>query len=222
MNIFETIKKEWYVLIILLIPFLVSAYYWNQLPDIVPTHFNINGEADDWGPKWIIAIMIPGIGVFTYLMILLLPLIDPKKKIDSSQKPITAIRIFTSIFMTAIYGFVMASSLGSPINFAGYIIAGVGIMILVVGNYLNSIKPNYFIGIRTPWTLESPEVWKRTHRFTSKVWMVGGLIMVVLAFIPNAMESALTITMITVVLAVIPFIYSYLIFKKLESNTIES
>ena len=55
----ETIKKEWYIIILLIVPFGASAYLWNDLPDVVPTHFNIYGEADDWGPKWVNAIMFP-------------------------------------------------------------------------------------------------------------------------------------------------------------------
>lgn len=222
MNILNTIKKEWYVVLIVLIPFLVSAYYWEQLPDVVPTHFNLQGEADDWGPKWMVALLIPIIGLFTYLMILLLPLIDPKKKIDSAQKPVAAIRIFTSIFMTAVYGFVMASALGSQINFSSYIIAGVGLLILIIGNYMNSIKPNYFIGVRTPWTLESPEVWKRTHRLTSKVWVIGGLAMISVAFFPSIMNSAFTIPILVGVLAIVPIVYSFMLFKKLESKSTDS
>ncbi|GAB5409801.1 MAG: SdpI family protein [Balneolaceae bacterium] len=222
MNILNTVKKEWYVVVIVLLPFFVSTYYWEQLPDTVPTHFNIQGEADDWGPKWMVAVLIPLVGLFTYLMILLLPLIDPKKKIETSQKPVAAIRIFTSVFMTAIYGFVMASALGSQINFASYIIAGVGLLILIVGNYMNSIKPNYFIGVRTPWTLESPEVWKRTHRLTSKVWVVGGFGMMISAFFPSILESAFPITALVFVLAGVPIVYSFMLFKKLESKITDS
>lgn len=219
MNTLETVKKDWYVVIILLIPFLVSAYFWNQLPDVVPTHFNLQGEADDWGPKWVVAFLIPIISLFIYLMILLLPLIDPKKKISNSQKPVTAIRIFISIFMTAVYGFVMASALGVQVNFASYVIAGVGLLILIIGNYMNSLKPNYFIGVRTPWTLESPEVWKKTHRLTSKFWVAGGLGMMAMAFFPSIINSAFTIIILVSILAAIPIIYSFMVFKKLESDT---
>ena len=82
----ETIKKEWYIIILLIVPFGASAYLWNDLPDMVPTHFNIYGEADDWGPKWVNAIMFPAIGLATYLSLIFLPFIDPKKRIESRQK----------------------------------------------------------------------------------------------------------------------------------------
>lgn len=215
----ETLKKEWYVLVLLLVPFAVSAYLWNDLPDIVPTHFNAAGEADDWGPKWINAILIPSIGIVTYLMLVFLPAIDPKKKIQAAQKPIAAIRLFMSVFMVGIYAFVMSSSMGSTINFGIYVQTGVGALIFIVGNYINSVKPNYFIGIRTPWTLESPEVWKRTHRLGSKLWIVGGLIMMIFPWFGFA-SATLYFTIIMVsILAGIPLVYSYIIFKKLDTDT---
>lgn len=219
MSILETLKKEWFIVIILIVPFFVSAYYWNDLPEEVPTHFNLRGEADDWGPKWMAAYLFPALGIGIYLLILLVPLIDPKKKIESAQKPVAAIRMFTSIFMVGIYAFIMAASLGSIINFSSYILVGVGVLILIVGNYMNSIKPNYFIGVRTPWTLENPEVWKRTHRLSSKIWIAGGLLLMLSPIVPEIIRFEYLIYIIVGVLAGIPLVYSYVIYKKLETES---
>ncbi|RNC84619.1 MAG: DUF1648 domain-containing protein [Balneola sp.] len=219
MSVTETIKKEWFVWLILLAPFVTSIYLWDQLPDEVPTHFNARGEADDWGPKWMNAFMLPGISVAVYILLLVLPLIDPKKKISNTQKPIAAIRIFTAIFFVGIYAFVMAASLGNETNFTPYIYLAVGALFLILGNYMNSIKPNYFIGIRTPWTLESPEVWKKTHRLASKIWIVGGLVMMAIPFITPLSWMAVSTTIMVSILAGIPLFYSFIIFKKLESDS---
>lgn len=217
MSTLETLKKEWFILVILIVPFFVSSYFWNDLPDEVPTHFNMRGEADDWGPKWMAAYLFPMIGLGTYLLILFLPAIDPKKKIESAQKPVAAIRMFMSVFMVGIYAFVMAASLGSTINFSSYILIGVGMLILIVGNYMNSIKPNYFIGIRTPWTLENPEVWKRTHRLSSKIWIAGGLLLMLSPLVSEMIRFEYLIYIIVGVLAGIPLVYSYVIYKKIET-----
>ncbi len=219
MSITEQLKKEWFVWLILLAPFVVSIYLWDQLPDEVPTHFNAMGEADDWGPKWVNAFMLPGISVAVYILLLVLPLIDPKKKITNNQKPIAAIRIFTSIFFVGIYAFVMAASLGNKTNITPYIYLVVGALFLILGNYMNSVKPNYFIGIRTPWTLESPEVWKKTHRLASKIWVVGGLVMMAIPFITPLEWLAGSTTVMVLFLAGVPFVYSFIIFKKLESES---
>lgn len=218
MSITKPLKKEWFVILILLAPFVASAILWDRLPEEVPTHFNLQGEADDWGPKWINAIMLPGIGIGLYVLLLFLPLIDPKKKIDHMQKPISAIRIFTSIFIVGVYVFVMAASLGHEMNIRTYIQFGVGVLILIMGNYLNSIKPNYFIGIRTPWTLENPEVWKRTHRLGSKIWVIGGLCMMLIPFLPVLSGFEYLILILIAALAGVPLVYSYVIFKQLEGG----
>lgn len=218
MSIAETLKKEWYVLVILLMPFAASVILWDQLPDTVPTHFNIQGEADDWGPKWMTAIMLPGIGLGVYLLLLITPLIDPKKKIENSQKPVAAIRIFTALFMVAIYGFVMAITMGVEFDLSAYVHVGVGILFIILGNYMNSVKPNYFIGLRTPWTLESPLVWKKTHRLASKVWIFGGLVMILVPTIPVLNSPGFLIPFILIVLTGIPVVYSYLVYKKYEGE----
>ena len=214
----ETLKKEWYVILLLFIPFGVSAYLWNDLPDTVPIHFNMQGEADDWGPKWMNAIMFPTIGLGTYLLLIFLPFIDPKKRIASRQKPIAAIRILLSVFMVFLYAFVMAESLGAEFNFSIYIQSGIGLLFLILGNYMQSIKQNYFIGIKTPWTLENAEVWKRTHRLTAKIWTVGGLIMIVTPFlIANTIVKWWINGVVIGVLVLVPVIYSYMIFQKIDS-----
>jgi uncharacterized membrane protein len=215
----ETLKKEWYILLLLLLPFIASAYLWNDLPQEVPTHFNFKGEADAWGPKWINALLIPAIGVLTYFGLIFLPLIDPKKRIESTQKPIAAIRIILALFMVFIYLFIMAASLGSSINFAVYIQVGVGMLIMVLGNYMNSVKQNYFIGVKTPWTLENGEVWKKTHRLTSKLWTIAGLSMICIPFVFKQELIQMSIYVaVVLVIAFVPILYSYLIFQRITAQ----
>lgn len=215
----ETLKKEWYVLILLIIPFGASAYLWNDLPDVVPTHFNMQGEADDWGPKWVNAIMFPAIGLATYLSLIFLPFIDPKKRIESRQKPIAAIRIMLSFFMVGLYAFIMAKSMGSELEIGIYVNIAVGLLILVLGNYMSSLKQNYFIGVKTPWTLENEEVWKRTHRITAKIWTVGGLLLVMIPFLIGNQIIYWSIFGVLISLLVLyPVIYSYVIFQKLDTG----
>lgn len=218
--VLQTLKKEWYVVLLLLLPFAFSMYIWDELPDQVPTHFNLQGEADDWGPKWVNAIMFPVIGLGTYLLLVFLPMIDPKKRIESRQKPIAAIRIITSMFMVFMYVFIMAESIGTDINFSIYLQVGIGMLFLVLGNYMHSIKQNYFIGVRTPWTLENEEVWKRTHRLTAKVWTAGAIIMIIAPLIiSNAVAYWSIFGVVITILVLVPIIYSYVTFQQLESQT---
>ena len=221
MSISKTLAKEWYVLLLLAAMFAASAVLWDRLPDTVPTHFNIHGEADDWGPKWINAWMLPGIGLGIYILLLVLPVIDPKKKIAAAQKPIAGIRIISTVFLAGIYGFVMAASLGYAAEISTYMFIAVGILFIFMGNYINSVKPNYFIGIRTPWTLESEVVWKKTHRLASKLWIACGLVMMAGSFFASALSNGFIIAFMIIFGAVIPLVYSYIEFRKQEINNEE-
>ncbi|HAH50334.1 MAG TPA: hypothetical protein DCL80_03360 [Balneola sp.] len=222
MNIKNTLKKEWYMIVLLSAPFIASFILWEKMPDIVPVHFNAAGEADDFGPKWINAFLLPGIALVTYLFLLVIPAIDPKKRIENTQKPIAAIRIVISLFLIGVYALVMMKSFDLEADVGQFVLASVGILIAITGNYMNSIKPNYFIGIRTPWTLEDSEVWKKTHRFASKLWIVGGVLMTVSAFIPFLKGSPFFILGAVLILAGIPFIYSYQLFNKLKNSNEDS
>lgn len=218
MNMLKAMKKEWPILILLLAPFVVSLILSDRVPDTVPTHFNLQGEADDFGPKWIILYMLPALGLVIYLGLLFLPGIDPKKRIEETQKPIAAIRLVLALFMVGLYSIMMLIVTGSDIDINSYVFIAVGILFIGFGNYMNSVKPNYFIGLRTPWTLESPIVWKKTHRLGSKIWMVGGIIIVVSKLVFSEGVNAIIFGISIAIMVLVPLIYSYTEFKKLESK----
>lgn len=215
----ESLQKEWPILVLLLAPFITSVIIWDLVPETVPIHFNIYGEADDFGPKWIILLLLPGIAFVTYVALLCLPYIDPKKRIKTSQKPIVAIRVVTSVFLTGLYTIIVLISMGQEIAIETYIVVAVGFLLLVIGNYLNSVKQNYFIGIRTPWALENSTVWKRTHRLGSKIWMIGGIIIMISPLIGIEKILGISVIMIAVIpMVLIPVIYSYIAYQKFESG----
>lgn len=218
MDIKKTLKKEWYILVALVAMFVASFILWNSLPEQVPIHFNFEGVADDYGPKWINALLMPFIAVVLYFFLLLIPKIDPKKKISTQQKPIAAIRIITTLFMIGIYVILMLKSLGKDIDIGTFILVSIGALIIVCGNYMNSVKPNYFIGIRTPWTLENPEVWKKTHRISSRLWIVGGICMIASSFLTSELLFTTIFVGVTIIIAFVPIIYSFILFKKIESH----
>lgn len=219
MDTIKTLKKEWYVLVAIVATFVTSFILWDRLPDQVPIHFNFEGVAYDYGPKWINALLMPLIAVVLYFFLLLIPKIDPKKKISTHQKPIAAIRILTTFFMIGIYVLLMLKSLDKNIDVGSFILVSVGFLIVICGNYMNSVKPNYFIGIRTPWTLENQQVWKKTHRISSRLWIFGGLCMMASTLITSETLLISVFISITAIIAIVPIIYSYILFKKIDSNS---
>ncbi|WP_428235920.1 SdpI family protein [Gracilimonas sp.] len=218
MNTINIIKKEWPVVLLLLAPFVVSLILSDKVPETVPTHFNLQGEADDYGPKWTILYMLPAIGIILYVALLLLPRIDPKKRIEEAQKPITAIRLITSLFMVGLYAMMMLVVTGSDVSINSYVFIAVGILFVGLGNYINTVKPNYFIGIRTPWTLENPKVWKKTHRLGSKIWMAGGVLIIISDLLLSESVNAIVFGVALGFMVVVPLLYSYFEFKKIDST----
>ncbi|GAB5465428.1 MAG: hypothetical protein Kapaf2KO_08640 [Candidatus Kapaibacteriales bacterium] len=209
------LKKEWYILLLLLLPFAVSIYLYPSMPESVPIHFNAAGEPDNWGPRWINAFLLPVITIGLYFLMLAVPYIDPKKKIESAQRQLSAIRLIITLFMLAVYAFVMIQTLSPEMNMVSYVLMAVGLLIFAIGNYMNTVKPNYFIGVRTPWTLENEENWRKTHRFSAKVWSIGGLLMAAFGFFfAGSSISTVVIIGISIIICVIPFVYSYQLYKK--------
>ncbi len=90
----------------------------------------------------------------------------------------------------------------------------IGLLYLILGNYFKTVKANYFIGIRTPWTLENETVWKRTHKLGGKMWFVGGITVIIFSLILDSQINFTLFLVITGIISIIPIIYSYIIYKK--------
>lgn len=211
-------KKEWYNLILLLASFLIIPFVWDQLPSKIPTQWNFQGEVTSYSSKTFGLLLVPAINLTIYLVLLYLPKIDPKKRIEIDQKPIPILRTLTVIFLVGIHGWIILSALGTEMQSQSWLFLGMAAFFLVIGNYLRTIKPNYFIGIRVPWALEDAENWRETHRIGSYVWVTGGLLLLIL-FPFFQLETYSTIfSAIVVMLAVIPMGYSFYLYKKAENN----
>ena len=148
-----------------------------------------------------------------------LPKLDPKRENYDKFKPqYRFLKIFLLLFFAVVQFIVLGISLGADFIRVDLIIKlMVGIMLIVIGNLMPKLKNNYFVGIKTPWTLASESVWLKTHRHGGFVWFVTGLLLVILAFIPGSISAALYFSLIMVA-AFEPIIYSYLCFKKETSH----
>ena len=212
----EKIKKEIPFISIALLPFIYLAYIWNRLPEKVPMHWNASGEIDNYGNKsellWML-LLIVGLPYFIFLVI---PHIDPKQKLQNMGNKLNNLRFILSLFMSALAIFILYS-IQQEISNPGFVFAIIGLLFAFLGNYFKTIKPNYFIGIRTPWTLENEEVWKKTHLLGGKMWFVGGLLMALTFVLPNPLNLYVFLG-ITAIISVIPIIYSYLEFKRLKAS----
>ena len=204
--------------LIALIPALYLLSIWGTLPDTIPTHFNANFEADRFGKKSEILVFLL-IMVFVSMVISLLlnnlNRIDPKKRYEGTTQLMMKISwtvvVFLSLLSTLIL-YTTAQNSGSLI--LKYIFALLGLFFTAMGYFMKNLKPNYFVGIRTPWTLEDEDTWRKTHQLGSKIWIWGGMITFFLVlFIPGAYAQYIFICAI-IPMALIPIGYSFLLFRE--------
>ena len=199
-----------------MIPFIYLGYVWNHLPEEVPMHWNGAGEIDRYGDKKeLVASLFMLVGI-TYFVFLIIPYIDPKQKLQNMGNKLNSLRMILTLFMSGLSVFILYSVQQKNSN-PGFIFAIIGLLFAFLGNYFKTIKPNYFIGIKTPWTLENEEVWKKTHTLGGKLWFVGGLLMSLTFILPNKIQFYTFIGIVSVI-TIIPIVYSYLEFKKIKNQ----
>lgn len=214
----KDLKKELPIIGFVLLPFIYLAYLWNSLPEKVPMHWNYKGEIDDWGTKYSLLGLIFLLPVLTYVLMLVIPKIDPKKRIELMGGKYYQIKFVLVGFMSVLAIYIIHSSNSQTLSSPSIVLVLIGLLFMALGNYFKVIKQNYFLGIKTPWTLESEEVWKLTHILAGKLWIVGGLLIVIFSLvIPEDINFYLFI-IITAIITIVPIVYSYLIFRKLKKS----
>jgi uncharacterized membrane protein len=216
----STLKKELPIIGIVLMPFIYLAFIWNTLPNKVPTHWNYKGEVDDWGNKFSLIGLLFILPVLTYILLLVIPKIDPKKRIALMGRKFYQLKFFLILCMSLLALHIIFITKNQ--SFSGpdlsYIL--IGVLLMVLGNYFKVIQPNYFIGIRTPWTLENNEVWKLTHTFAGKLWFIGGLLIVLGGLIFENNSFSIAFICLVIILAIVPMVYSFIKFKEIEKKSV--
>jgi uncharacterized membrane protein len=207
-------KTELLMLTIILLPAIYLAFVWNTLPEEVPMHFNAKGEVDRYGSKDELIGLLFMLNLPLYFIMRFAPQIDPKKKIN--EKQLFGLRLVLHLFISAIALFIIYSTQQGALANPFGIVSLVGLLFAALGFFFRSIKPNYFIGIKTPWTLESEEVWNMTHRVSGPVWIAGGIFMALSPLFAKA-ASVYIILGVTFGLAIFSVVYSYVAFKNLRS-----
>lgn len=216
MNI--NLKKEIPLLAIVAIPFIYVAFIWNTLPERIPLHWNINGEIDRWGPK--IAIFIAPVltVLLVYVLFLVIQKIDPKGKIEKMGGKFQTLRFVLTLFMSALSVYIIYVTQRGENSLPHGIFVLVGLLFTALGNFFKTIRPNYFLGIRTPWTLENEAVWKSTHVLAGKLWFVGGLVIALIALLSGTKMALYIMLGIILIITLIPVVYSYTEFRRLKNE----
>jgi len=205
------LKRELLLLAVVAAPIIYLVTVWDRLPEQLPVHWNIRGEADNYGPKYLLALVTAGI----YVLFLVLPKIDPRKKnYDIFSATYFKLRLVIILFSGVLNSAVITNALGFEMNLSRIIAILVLLLLTMVGNYLDTVRPNWFIGIRVPWTLESDVVWTKTHQLAGRLWFWGGLAALVWAFFLPEKILYPMIAAVALTLTIVPIVYSYILFRK--------
>ena len=202
--------------IVILVPILIGLLLWNKLPDQLPTHWNAQGEVDGWSSKAFAVFGLPIILFVMHWACVLGTSADPKKQnIEGKVLGIVfwICPIISLLVCTLSYGV----ALGMEFKVDKIMLALMGIMFIVIGNYLPKCKQSYTMGIKLPWTLNDEENWNRTHRMGGKLWVASGVILLLSMLLP---ASAMVVVVLVVigVAAFVPTVYSYLLFREKEKR----
>ena len=207
------IKKNWKILLItsvvILLPILAGLILWDQLPEQIPMHWNMEGEIDDYCSKSFAVFTFPLIMLALHLFSFFVTLSDPKNK-NYSDKILHMIFWLIPIISVGLATVIYSVSMGNSIRVETVVTVSLGLIFLVIGNYLPKCKQSYTIGIKLPWTLNSEENWNRTHRLAGWIWVIGGFMILVAGFF-----GVFMLTMaIPLIMALVPTIYSYILHRK--------
>ena len=209
-----SLKKELPSFLLLALAWIAGWYFYNHFPDKVVSHWNFYGEPDAWGKGTTNALAIPSLITGIYLLFLALPLFDPKKERYEEFKKTYG--IFKTAIILVLFLVFLASglfNLGYNIPIQYVVPTIIGLLMVVLGNYMGKIKPNWFMGIRTPWTMSSENVWNKTHRMGGYAFILFGLLIFITPLLPKI--YGLVAFSLGILIAVFGTIgYSYWVYRK--------
>lgn len=212
-------RSRWFGLVLAALAAVVSLWAYPRLPETVATHWNLRGVPDGYSPRFWAVVFMPLIIVAATGLFTVLPKLDPRR--ENYAKFIQSYWLIANaviVFLGLAHVLIIASGLGYSMQIDRLLPIGIGLLFVFLGNYLTRVEPNWFVGIRTPWTLSSDTVWRKTHRTGGWLFVFGGLAMaVVAALAPPAAFFPLLVTTLVIV-AGIPIVQSYVLWRRERSK----
>jgi len=208
-------ENKWKLLIssvVILLPIVFGLFFWNQLPEQMATHWGFDGQADGWSSRTFAVFALPLLILALHWLCIFGTSKDPKNQ--GQNKKVFGIVLWitpmVSVFASGMTYAVALEKEFRPFLFTNLLL---GVMFVVIGNYLPKCRQNHTIGIKIKWTLENEENWNATHRIGGKIWVIGGLVLAASVFLPDSIVPWVTGVSIAV-LVIVPFVYSYRYHKK--------
>ncbi|MBB5887902.1 SdpI family protein [Lactovum miscens] len=217
-KIVSFIKNERQFILFIVIEVVLSLAFYHNLPGKIAVHWDASGRADGYLSKIYGAFFVPAIHLVIYWVFYLFPRIDPQRqnylKFISNYK-ITRL-LLNTLFLT-IQILLLASAQGYSFNISKIVGIVISIIVIVFGNIMGKLRFNYFLGIRSPWTLSNEKVWRKTHRMAGPLWLIGGIVILIFTLIGGHLFFY-GVLVDAILLALIPTIYSYFIYRYMDKG----
>ena len=199
--------------VLIALMFALAGWSWSRLSDQIPTHWNLQGQVDGHGNKFVGLLLLPLTVLGLYFLLMLLPLFDPgRANYRNFAGTYNVLRLGLVAFMVMLYAAAVAAAFGRHVDITSVAFLGTDSLFFVIGNVMGKIRPNWFVGVRTPWTLSSKLSWDKTHRLAGWLFLLMGAVFAVVAFVHNSWAFAAMITFDAVCLLWI-VVYSYLVYR---------
>jgi len=208
-------RSRWFGLVIAAVAVAVSIWAYPRLPPTVATHWDLRGAPDGFSSRLLAVSIVPVVLLVMTGLYNVLPKLDPRG--ENYAKFLSTYWLIGNaviVFVLVAHAMIIASGLGYSVRIDRLMPLGFGLLFIFLGNYITRVEPNWFVGIRTPWTLSSDTVWRKTHRTGGWLMVLGGFVLAVGAFIlPHGAFLPLFVTTIVIV-ALIPIVQSYVLWKR--------
>lgn len=209
-----SIRRTLFVIIALtVLAAVASVAVYPRLPEMVPSHWNAAGEVDGYMSRTSTAIFMPLMILGLGLLLLYIPKLDPlRANVDQFRSAYNWAVVGLAAFMVYMHGLTLATGLGARFNMVRFMLPVMGLLFVGLGFMIQRAKRNWFIGIRTPWTLSNDVVWEKTHRLGGLLFKLAGGVVIVSVFAPVSASFWLMMAA-TMVAGLVPVVYSYLVFR---------
>src|SRR5688500_8946591 len=172
------------VIVLLAAAALASLVMYARLPDPAPIHWDVNGDADGFGPRWLLAALLPASTALVTALLMALPLLGPmRQNIERFRSVYGKIIIALVATLAVIHVFTLMKAAGGNVRFEVVVPLAAGLLLVAIGNWMGKIRRNFWIGVRTPWTLANDVVWERTNRLGGRLMVALGLLVAIVALI---------------------------------------
>jgi uncharacterized membrane protein len=204
--------------LLVLAAFAIALWFYPRLPNPVPTHWNAAGQINGYMPKPWGVLVLPLFITATWIVLALLPRLSPKGySLDTFARVYGLLQITFLAVLLVITIIALSAAENRHIAINAMIPIVLGLLFLIFGNYMGKLRKNFFIGIRTPWTLASDEVWARTHRLGGWIFVAGGVTIVLASVLAPSADSPIILLGVLAVMVLIPVAASFAFYRRIEN-----